>query len=46
MKSIGKFLNVFTCIGGINVPRKISPVPHEVISTLQGHRNDQLQIAV
>jgi len=36
MKSIGKFLNVTTCIGGTNVPRKLSPVPHVVISTLQG----------
>ncbi|XP_022179544.1 uncharacterized protein LOC111040098 isoform X2 [Myzus persicae] len=36
MKSIGKFLNVSTCIGGTNVPRKLSPVPHVVISTLQG----------
>lgn len=36
MKSIGKFLNVITCIGGTNVPRKLSPVPHVVISTLQG----------
>lgn len=35
MKSIGKFLNVSTCIGGTNVPRKLSPVPHVVISTLQ-----------
>lgn len=36
MKSIGTFLNVSTCIGGTNVPRKLSPVPHVVISTLQG----------
>jgi len=36
MNSIGKFLNVTTCIGGTNVPRKLSPVPHVVISTLQG----------
>lgn len=26
-------MNVSTCIGGANVPRKVSPVPHVVIST-------------
>lgn len=36
INSIGKFLNVSTCIGGTNVPRKVSPVPHIVISTLHG----------
>lgn len=29
-------MNVSTCIGGTNVPRKVSPVPHVVISTPQG----------
>lgn len=29
-------MNVSTCIGGTNVPRKVSPVPHIVISTLHG----------
>lgn len=29
-------MNVSTCIGGANVPRKVSPVPHIVISTPQG----------
>lgn len=33
INSLGKFLNVSTCIGGSNVPRKVSPVPHIVIST-------------
>ncbi|XP_025409565.1 pre-mRNA-processing ATP-dependent RNA helicase prp11-like isoform X1 [Sipha flava] len=36
IKSFGKFLNVSTCIGGSNVPRKVSPVPHVVISTPHG----------
>lgn len=29
-------MNVSTCIGGNNVPRKVSPVPHIVISTPNG----------
>lgn len=33
INSLGKFLNVSICIGGSNVPRKVSPVPHVVIST-------------
>lgn len=28
-------MDVSTCIGGTNVPRKVSPVPHVVVSTLQ-----------
>lgn len=35
IKSFGKFLDVSTCIGGTNIPRKVSPVPHVVVSTLQ-----------
>lgn len=34
--SLGKFLNVSTCVSGIDVPHKILPVPHVIISTLRG----------
>ncbi|XP_050423891.1 probable ATP-dependent RNA helicase ddx52 isoform X2 [Adelges cooleyi] len=35
IKSLGRFLKVFTCIGSKNVPKKVAPVPHVVISTPQ-----------
>ncbi|XP_050520117.1 probable ATP-dependent RNA helicase ddx52 isoform X2 [Daktulosphaira vitifoliae] len=31
VKSLGRFLKVFTCIGSKNVPRKVAPVPHVII---------------
>ncbi|XP_050520119.1 uncharacterized protein LOC126893716 isoform X4 [Daktulosphaira vitifoliae] len=35
VKSLGRFLKVFTCIGSKNVPRKVAPVPHVIISIPQ-----------